>query len=39
MRVKDLALWQAKTWIEDAVQIWFCYGCGIGWQLQLLYDP
>ena len=29
--VKDLAL--AVVWVADAAQIWYCCGCGVGWQL------
>ena len=32
---KDLALLQAAAWVTDVAQICCCYGCGIGWQLQL----
>ena len=33
--VKDLALPQAAAYIKDAAQIWYCHGCGVGWQPQL----
>ena len=33
--VKDLALAQAAAWVTDVAWIWCCYGCGLGWQLQL----
>ena len=32
--VKDL---QAAAYVKDAAQIWYC--CGVGWQLQLQFDP
>ena len=25
--------------VEDKAQIWCCCGCGVGWQLQLWFDP
>ena len=31
--VKDLVMPQTVAWI------WFCCGCGVGWQLQLQFDP
>ena len=33
--VKDLALPQGATYFTDVAQILFCYGCGVGWMLQL----
>ena len=33
--IKDTLLQQAMAWVTDAAQIWYCHGCGIGWQLQL----
>ena len=33
--VKDLALPRAVVQVADAAQIPSCYGCGVGWQLQL----
>ena len=36
---KDLVLPWATVWVTDAAQIWCYYGCGIGWQLQLQFDP
>ena len=33
--VKDLALPKAATQVADVAWIWHCYGCGVGWQLQL----
>ena len=33
--VKDSALSQATVQAADAAQIWRCYGCGVGQQLQL----
>ena len=40
-QVKDLAFPQAEASVTDAAQIWHCYGCGAGWQvqLQLRFDP
>ena len=38
-RVKDLALSQTKMWVTDAPWIWSGYGYGVGWQLQLGFDP
>ena len=37
--VKDLVLPQAVAWVADVAQIWYCYGCVAGWQLQLWFDP
>ena len=36
--VKDLVLSQAVAEVADASQIWCCWGCGIGWQLQLQFE-
>ena len=33
--VKDPTLLQALAWVEDAASIPHCWGCGVGWQLQL----
>ena len=33
--VRDLVLLQAAAEVTDVAQIWCCYGCGIGWRLQL----
>ena len=33
--VGDLVLPWAMLWVADVAQILHCYGCGIGWQLQL----
>ena len=33
--VKDLVL----LLDADAAWTWCCFGCGAGWQLQLLFDP
>ena len=33
--VKDPELSRAVVWVADAAQIWRCYGCGVGQQLQL----
>ena len=37
--IKDLALPQAAVYTTDAAQILRCFGCGIGQQLQLQFDP
>ena len=37
--VKDLALPQAVVQAADVAQIWHFCGCGVEWQLQLLFDP
>ena len=37
--VKDLALPQAAAQITDAAQIPHCCSYGVGWQLQLQFDP
>ena len=37
--VKDLALPWAEMWVTDAAQSHCCCGCGVGWQLQLQFDP
>ena len=39
--VKDrvFLLSQDATYITDVAQIWRCYGCSIGLQLQLWFDP
>ena len=26
-------------WVADKAQIWHDCGCGVGWQLQLQFDP
>ena len=36
--VDDPALLQAVAKVEDLAQIWHCYGCGVGWQLQLCFS-
>ena len=33
--VKDLALLQSAAQVADAAWIHHCWGCGVGWQLQL----
>ena len=33
------ALSQAVAKFEDGAQILCCRGCGVGWQLQLQFDP
>ena len=33
--VKYLALLEAAVQFPDVVWIWCCWGCGVGWQLQL----
>ena len=38
-RVKDLALPQTVAQLADVAQIWLCCVYGIGWQLQLRFDP
>ena len=37
--VKDLALPCTVLQIEEVTQIMSCCGCGMGWQLQLWFDP
>ena len=37
--VKDLVLLSAVVWVTDAAQILRCCGCGVGWRLQLRFDP
>ena len=37
--VGDLALPWAVVWVADTAWLWWCCGCGGGWQLQLLLDP
>ena len=37
--VKDLALPQVVASVADAAQIWCCWGCGEGLNLQLQLDP
>ena len=37
--VKDLALPQAALRFADVPQILSCCGSGVGWQLQLQFDP
>ena len=37
-RVKDPVLPQVVA-LEDAAWIWHCRGCGIGWQMQLQFNP
>jgi len=37
--VKDPALPWAVVKVTDAAQIWCCCGSGVGWQLQLRFDP
>ena len=37
--VKDPALPWAMVSVADTVQMWHCYGCGVGWQLQPQLDP
>ena len=37
--VKDLVLLGAAVWVADAAQILHCCGCGVGWQLQLRFNP
>ena len=37
--VQDLALPWAVVWVEDVARIPHCCGCGVGWQLQLWFNP
>ena len=37
--VKDLALPRAEVWVADMAQILCCSGSGVGWRLQLRFDP
>ena len=37
--VKDLAQQQTEAQVTGRSWIWCCYGCGIGWQLQLPFHP
>ena len=37
--VKDPALPPAAVQAAVAAQTWCCCGCGIGWQLQLRFNP
>ena len=37
--VQDLELPWAVVYITDVPRIPCCYGCGIGWQLQLQFNP
>ena len=37
--VKDLALPRAVVKFADPARILCCWGCGVGWQLQLQFDP
>ena len=37
--VKDAALPGVVVLVAEVAQIWHCYGCGIGQQLQLRFDP
>ena len=37
--VKDLVLLQAVAWVIDVASIPRCCGYGLGWQLQLWFDP
>ena len=37
--VKDPVLPQTVAYITDEAQLWHCCGCGVGWQLQLQFDP
>ena len=37
--VKDPALPWAVVQVADAAWIWHCCGCGVGWWLQLQFDP
>ena len=37
--VKDLELPQAAAKVADAAWIPCCCGCGVGWHLQLQFEP
>ena len=37
--VKDLVLLRAVASVEGKPPIPHCYGCGVGWHLQLRFDP
>ena len=37
--VKDPTLLWAVLYVADEAWIWPCCGCGVGWQLQLWFDP
>ena len=37
--VKDLSLPWAVVWVTDTAWIPCCFGCGVGQQLQLQFDP
>ena len=37
--LKDPAMPQAVTEVEDVAWTWHCCGCGVGRQLQLQFDP
>ena len=37
--VKNLTLPQAVVWVADVARIWHCWGCGVGWQLKLKFNP
>ena len=37
--VEDLVLLWAVMWVTDVAWIWHCSGCGVGWQLQVRFDP
>ena len=37
--VKDTALLQAAVKATDMTWVWHSYGCGVGQQLQLQFDP
>ena len=37
--VKDPALPRAMVEVADAAQVWHCCGSGVGWRLQLQFDP
>ena len=37
--VKDLALPSAVVQVTNVAQILHCSGCGVGWQLQLPFEP
>ena len=37
--VKDPMLLWVMVFVMDAAWIWHCFSCGVGWQLQLQFDP
>ena len=37
--IPGLTQWVKGSGIADMAQIWCCCSCGIGWQVQLWFDP